>query len=269
MAFDIQSRVVIVRRIWGHAWVRLALWVWAAIATYDTALSQIIPTSWGQHAPKIREFIAVTSGWLPFWGWLLILAAIVVTASLEYAFRMASDARSPVDKSSHAMATSPQALEEAPAPIASKEHRAAPMVVHKVNCGEAALNLEILYKIIVTGTGRRVSLKYSSDSKTRMKDNLLLILYGYKQLINMDEVPYKSANESLAASAYDRASSATWTSAITMMNILNPPDAAALANDSLQGYVERVKLSEGGMLRLTDAGCRFAYRIACDLITRA
>jgi hypothetical protein len=81
------SRWELARKILNHRWVSWALCLWAIIAAYDTALSQVIPASWGDRFPKVREMVAVTSGFLPFWVWLLILAALLVLASLEYAFR--------------------------------------------------------------------------------------------------------------------------------------------------------------------------------------
>jgi hypothetical protein len=37
----------------------------------------------------MRDLISETSGWLPFWAWLLILGGIIVVAMFEYAFRTA------------------------------------------------------------------------------------------------------------------------------------------------------------------------------------
>lgn len=79
-----------IHEILDHRWVKIALKVWLIIASYDTALSQIIPASWSERSPKVREIVAMTSGWLPLWGWLLILAAILVAASSEYAYRHSS-----------------------------------------------------------------------------------------------------------------------------------------------------------------------------------
>ena len=87
MVFDFQSRWAVVRLIWAHRWVKSALFVWGIVCTYDTLLNQVIPTSWGERFPRVRDAIAMTSGWLPFWGWFLILAGVLVMASLEYAFR--------------------------------------------------------------------------------------------------------------------------------------------------------------------------------------
>jgi hypothetical protein len=81
------SRKEVLRAILNHRWVKFALSLWAVVAAYDTALSQVIPASWGEQFPKVRELIGMTSGWLPFWAWLLILALLLTMASFEYAFR--------------------------------------------------------------------------------------------------------------------------------------------------------------------------------------
>src|SRR5205807_3833707 len=57
------------------------------IAFYDTLVSQFFPEKLAQKAPKIRELISETSGWLPWWGWLLVLSGIIACASFEYAVR--------------------------------------------------------------------------------------------------------------------------------------------------------------------------------------
>jgi hypothetical protein len=83
-----RGRLAVWRQIFDHRWVKGAISAWAAIAAYDTFISQILPENLAP--PKIREIAVMTSGWLPFWGWLLVLAAIMVGAALEYAFRRAS-----------------------------------------------------------------------------------------------------------------------------------------------------------------------------------
>jgi len=60
--------------------------IWAALGIYDLALSEIIP--------KARDAIAMTGGWLSLEVWLLILAGILVVATLEYAHRRSGGVRS-------------------------------------------------------------------------------------------------------------------------------------------------------------------------------
>lgn len=78
--------------IWHLLWIIFGMWwwkaacaAWAAVATYDLALSQVIPLRWADEFPRVRDVI--DGGWLPLWAWLLVLAAIIVAASLEYAYR--------------------------------------------------------------------------------------------------------------------------------------------------------------------------------------
>jgi hypothetical protein len=94
MAGKIQKRWQTLCQVYNHRWVKRALAIWAFVAAYDTVSSQILPVSVANHAPKVREVIAMTSGWFPYWVWLLVLAGILVIASFEYAFRRASNVRS-------------------------------------------------------------------------------------------------------------------------------------------------------------------------------
>lgn len=61
------------------------MFLWAAIAVYDLLLSQFMPLFWADRFPRVRDVI--DGGWLSFSTWLLILAAILVVASFEYALR--------------------------------------------------------------------------------------------------------------------------------------------------------------------------------------
>lgn len=83
----ISKRWQTIASIFRPAWVKWAAGLWFLISTYDTIVAQFIPISWAQHAPNAYGILSVTSGYLPYWAWLLILATIVVIASLEYAFR--------------------------------------------------------------------------------------------------------------------------------------------------------------------------------------
>jgi hypothetical protein len=89
----LKERLAVLRQIFNHRWVKVALGLWVWVATYDTFVSQVVPEDLAQKAPKLRGVIAMTSGWLPWWGWLLVLAALIVAASFEYAFRRAMEPR--------------------------------------------------------------------------------------------------------------------------------------------------------------------------------
>ena len=62
--------------------------LWAAVATYDLIVSQFIPEEYAKHLPKAWQFAMTTGNILPLWGWLLILAGILVLGALEYAYRI-------------------------------------------------------------------------------------------------------------------------------------------------------------------------------------
>lgn len=91
------ERAFVVRNVLDRRWVKIALGVWPFVASYDLLISQILPERWADKAPKVRDLIGETSGWLPFWAWLLILAAILVTALLEYSVRKTRSDRNPND----------------------------------------------------------------------------------------------------------------------------------------------------------------------------
>ena len=87
MVGSLKDRLELAKKIIDHPAIRVALLIWAIIAAYDTFSSQILPETLAKKAPKVREVIVMTSGWLPFWVWLLLLAAILIFASLEFALR--------------------------------------------------------------------------------------------------------------------------------------------------------------------------------------
>jgi hypothetical protein len=80
-------RLAFLRGVIRPLWVRVAVPAWGIVAFYDTLSSQLFTEWLTKHAPKLREIITMTSSFLPVWGWLLILAAILVIASFEYAYR--------------------------------------------------------------------------------------------------------------------------------------------------------------------------------------
>src|SRR2546430_17326968 len=55
---------------------------------YDLLLSHFIPEEISKKAPKAWQVAVIAGGWFPWWGWSLILAAIMTVASFEYAIRI-------------------------------------------------------------------------------------------------------------------------------------------------------------------------------------
>jgi hypothetical protein len=80
--------IALSRKIQQSWWVRWALGIWASIAIYDLLLSQYIPAEFSKKAPKAWEVALIAGGLLPWWGWLLILAAIVIVALVQYLVRL-------------------------------------------------------------------------------------------------------------------------------------------------------------------------------------
>jgi len=81
----LSQRIEVVRRVLDRRWVKIALGLWPVLASYDLFVSQLLPERWADRAPKMRDILAETSGWLPWWGWVLILMGILIVALFEYA----------------------------------------------------------------------------------------------------------------------------------------------------------------------------------------
>jgi hypothetical protein len=83
----LKQRWDLAKQIGNRPWTAVALVIWAIISAWDTAVSELLPASWANKAPKVYGVIEMTSGWLPFWGWLLVGIAILSFASFEFAFQ--------------------------------------------------------------------------------------------------------------------------------------------------------------------------------------
>ena len=71
---------------------RSLLLVWGLVSTYDVVMSQFIPPDVAQGMPKAWQILLLGEPYLPgwpFWAWLLILAALLVALSFEYALHAA------------------------------------------------------------------------------------------------------------------------------------------------------------------------------------
>src|SRR5580658_9472094 len=75
------------RSLVKSSWVRIALPIWAFVATYDTFISEALPPSWSEKAPKLYGAIEMTSHLIPWYGWIIILLSMMVLALFEFAFR--------------------------------------------------------------------------------------------------------------------------------------------------------------------------------------
>lgn len=71
------------RSIFGPLWVRVALPLWVLFSGYDTVSNQF-------DLPKIPRVVGTTGALFPWWGWLLILQAILIVALFDYVRRNAN-----------------------------------------------------------------------------------------------------------------------------------------------------------------------------------
>lgn len=106
--------------LWGHWWFRIALIIWAVFSGYDTfsgVVSQAFPAF---ELNPLGTLIVGASRLLPWWGWLVILQALLVCSVVEYVLRH-------VKRLEDAQAT-PSASPAAPAEPPRAELKSAPNV---------------------------------------------------------------------------------------------------------------------------------------------
>lgn len=84
-----KQRLLIVKElVWGQVWVRVLLAAWTVAASYDAlngVVSQILPGTW--ELPELGQLFMTGSALLPWWGWLLILQAILTASVIEFVVR--------------------------------------------------------------------------------------------------------------------------------------------------------------------------------------
>jgi hypothetical protein len=68
-------------------WVRILSPLILFIGAYDSVVTQLVPKEQAEKFPKIYSVVSMTTGFLPWWGWVLVLAAIFVIATVEYEVR--------------------------------------------------------------------------------------------------------------------------------------------------------------------------------------
>jgi hypothetical protein len=87
------ARLAVARAVLSAWWVRYGAPPVALLAIYDLFLSQFVPEEWAKKWPKFWMVIDHIAALLPWWGWSLVLAGMLVLASFEYAFRRARSGR--------------------------------------------------------------------------------------------------------------------------------------------------------------------------------
>jgi hypothetical protein len=97
MRSAVKQRLDLAKDMLERPWFRGVLLLWGAIGIWDTALSQLVPDKISKDAPRVYQIaiwlLNMTGGWLPFWGWLLIGASLLVVGTLEFAFRTSHEER--------------------------------------------------------------------------------------------------------------------------------------------------------------------------------
>jgi hypothetical protein len=81
-------RLTFLRDILRPVWVRCILPIWGVVASYDVLRSQFFSDWLTAHTPRALDILTMTGPLLPWWGWLLILFAILAIASFEHAYHL-------------------------------------------------------------------------------------------------------------------------------------------------------------------------------------
>jgi hypothetical protein len=84
---DWKARCNAVREIRDRPWFRLVFVLWFILSFYDTLISQFLPKETATKFPNLFQFVKMTSGYIPYWGWALILAGIFCVAVIEFSLR--------------------------------------------------------------------------------------------------------------------------------------------------------------------------------------
>jgi hypothetical protein len=63
---------------------KIAIGIWAVIGAWDLFGSQLVP-AWLAENWRVYDVVEKTTGYFPWWVWLIVGALIVVAASLGYA----------------------------------------------------------------------------------------------------------------------------------------------------------------------------------------
>jgi hypothetical protein len=127
---------------------------------------------------------------------------------------------------------------------------------------EQEIDFHVLFR--VDEDRRVVNIKFQPDSKEPRVDAILLILFGYKKFFGMAEVHNNRITEDLRAAPIFHP---LW--GISLAMFTNLETAKDIAREKLDGDVNIVGLSRGGMLAITASGYARAYGLACDMIARA
>jgi hypothetical protein len=68
--------------------IALGTWavIWAVIGAWDLFLSELMPAHWAENRSwRVIDVVEKTTGYFPWWVWLIVGTLIVVAATLAYA----------------------------------------------------------------------------------------------------------------------------------------------------------------------------------------
>lgn len=194
----------------------------------------------------------MTSGFLPFWEWLLILSAIIVVSSLEYAHRQTKAAKAENTKGAIIQIT-----------------KIGGTFVAQSN-NDPALFWEWDKLFMIDKTAKTLKLRFlpDTDTKNRRNDACLLVLLGYKVIFDI-YVRSSKLNEEIkrAYRECQNRPNAALSVLMGLATVFDDTDYGRALTES--GEAERNRLSDGGFLELTMDGDRRARALAWEAIRRA
>ncbi|MBX9863097.1 MAG: hypothetical protein K2Y42_11320 [Hyphomicrobium sp.] len=83
-------------------------WAWAilsAVGFYDLIGAQFVSQQWAEKMPTVNDFLSNTTGFLPWWGWVIVALTAVALACIEYAVRLERPAPAPIEKREYVVRT--------------------------------------------------------------------------------------------------------------------------------------------------------------------
>lgn len=287
-------RWTVVRAIFGARWKRAIGWSWAGLGAWDLALSQVVPADTAQKFPKLYQVVEMTSGFLSLSGWLSGVASLIALFSVEYAYRHTrKSAADPTVGNPDAMSVAsapkprPRKSSEVPQEEAAVEQprkadarsrvdtlsvlprpRPAPAASTKPLPDVPDWDWGKLYSR--SEEGNLIHLRFLPDTSDVAKCTVVLIVYGYKVLMNLDTVSVRIVHNEVRRVQREAPNAKRFHGALGLYEftaMLQDLDYGQPAIDG--GYLRRVRLSEGGAYELTTYGLVIARSTAFDLIERA
>lgn len=136
---------------------------------------------------------------------------------------------------------------------------------------DAPENWERLFSIEVDPekNTRSLRLNFLPDTKKYKADTLLLVVYGYKVLLDLPKVSVRHAHWLVSYTVNSAPNKPTGGMAWLLGPLSSMHETDDYADEYLRSYLERIDLSQGGRYRLTEDGERQARALAYDLIRRA